>query len=75
MDDEMKKKPDNTLRIFCQNVNGLQIDAEGGDFKIVCLLMDDIQADIGAITEHNLDTTKYHIKSICQLSARADLKA
>jgi hypothetical protein len=73
--DEMKEKPDNTLRIFCQNVNGFQYDTEGGDFKDVCLLMDEIQADIGAITEHNLDTMKYHVKSICQLSAQADLKA
>jgi len=68
--DEMKEKPDNALRIFCQNVNGLQIDTEGGDVKDVCLLMNEIQADIGAITEHNLD-----VKSFCQLSARADLKA
>ena len=75
---EMKGTPDNTARplhIYCQNVNGLQLDAEGGDFKDVCLLMDEIQADIGAITEHNLDTTKYHVKSICHLSAQADLKA
>jgi hypothetical protein len=68
--DEMKEKPDNALRIFCQNVNGLQIDTEGGDVKDVCLLMNEIQADIGAITEHNLD-----VKSFCQLSAREDLKA
>jgi hypothetical protein len=73
--DEMKEKTENTLRIYCQNVNGLQLDAEAGDFKDVCLLMDEIQADIGAITEHNLDTMKYHVKSICHLSAQADLKA
>ena len=73
--DEMKEKSENTLRIYCQNVNGLQLDADGGDFKDVCLLMDEIQADIGAITEHNLDTTKYHVKSICHLSAQKDLTA
>ena len=62
----MGEKPDSVTRLYFQNVNGLQMDTVGGDFSEVCHTANEIQADIVCIAEHNLDTTKYHIKSIME---------
>lgn len=64
--DIMGEKPDSVTRLYFQNVNGLQMDTVGGDFSEVCHTANEIQADIVCIAEHNLDTTKYHIKSIME---------
>lgn len=64
--DTMGEKPESVTRLDFQNVNGLHINMEGGDFSEACHTANEIQADILCITEHNLDTTKHHIKSVME---------
>lgn len=63
--DELHPKEPNTLRIYCQNANGLRLDSRGGEFATICNIAHEVQADITAITEHNLDTSKFIVRKIC----------
>jgi hypothetical protein len=63
--DELQCKEPNTLRIYCQNANGLRLDQRGGKFATVCNIALKVQADIIGITEHNLDTNKFLFQKLC----------
>jgi exonuclease III len=68
--DELLEKPDHITRIYALNVNGLQLDARGGKFRELCTMAMAIRADITCFSEHNLDTTKHYVNSICQDTAQ-----
>jgi exonuclease III len=64
--DKIAEKEDHILRIYAQNVNGIKIDADGGQYKEICNLAKEVQADIFCFQEHNLDTTQFKIRQILQ---------
>jgi hypothetical protein len=66
----MNAKPTNTTRLYGQNVNGLSIDSLGGDITQICDTMLEAQIDIAGFTEHNLDTSKYHVINTCHTTIK-----
>ena len=71
--DVMVEKQSDSIRLFCQNVNGLKLDAQGGDYTALCHMTSEIQADVVCITEHNLDSTKHHVNQTCYDSLKNNL--
>jgi exonuclease III len=63
--DSLQLKDSNTFQIYCQNANGIRLDQTGGEFVTMCELSLEVQADVIAITEHNLDTQKFSIHKCC----------
>ena len=63
MGDVLQDKPAHVTRIYSQNVNGLIFDRLGGQFKEVCRIHKEVQADVFLGQEHNLDTTQLHVRS------------
>jgi hypothetical protein len=59
--DTLQNKADNVTRIYIQNVNGIQIQKDGGQFDVLCKIVKEVQADVLCIQEHNLDTTQYEV--------------
>jgi hypothetical protein len=57
-------KSQNTFRIYCQNINGLKLDAKGGDLSRISAFVHEYQCDMIAFSEINLDVTKYHVQKI-----------
>ena len=64
------EKPEETTRIYCQNVNGIRLEKDGGQFKELCSIHQEVQADILCIQEHNLDTTQYDVRTTLQQTAK-----
>jgi hypothetical protein len=62
--DILEEKPINITRIYSQNVNGLKLEKDGGQFTEICKIHQEVQADIICIQEHNLDTTQYKVQQI-----------
>lgn len=61
--DTLQESPsENITRIYCQNLNGLSWDKEGGKWPYVCDVIAGINADIACFTEINTDTNKFHIR-------------
>ena len=60
--DTLQNKADNVTRIYIQNVNGIQIQKDGGQFDVLCKIVKEVQADVLCIQEHNLDTTQYEVR-------------
>jgi hypothetical protein len=58
----LQPKDSNTFRIYCEKANGIQLDQKGGEFATMCELALEVQADVIALTEHNLDTQKFPIR-------------
>jgi hypothetical protein len=67
--DIMHEKPHNVTRVYSQNVNGIKLDEDGGRFKEICMIHQEVQADILCIQEHNLDTTEYKVTKIVRETA------
>jgi hypothetical protein len=64
---KLQEKEDDILRIYAQNVNGIKLDADGGQYKEICDLVKEVKADIlFCFQEHNLDTTQFKIRQILQ---------
>jgi len=63
--DHLQHKNENTFRIYFQNVNGLKLDALGGDFTEVCYVAAETQSDVLAIAESNLDFTQHYVRKTC----------
>jgi exonuclease III len=63
--DKLKQKEPNSFRIYCQNANGIHIDQRGGKFATLCAIALEVHADVMAITEHNLDTSKFIVRKVC----------
>ena len=51
-----------TLRIMFQNVNGINLDKDGGDFHSICKDLKTTDTDIMMIAEPNLCHRHYHVK-------------
>ena len=62
--DILEEKPITITRIYSQNVNGLKLEKDGGQFTEICKIHQEVQADIICIQEHNLDTTQYKVQQI-----------
>jgi hypothetical protein len=60
----LEEKGDHVTRIYSLNVNGLSIDRRGGRFDDLCKVGKEVQADIICYQEHNLDTTRSHVRSV-----------
>lgn len=58
------KRNDYVIRIYAQNVNGIRIDQDGGQYNEICKILTEVKADIFCFQEHNLDTTQYKVKNI-----------
>lgn len=71
---QLQAKLSQHTRIYCQNVNGLKLDQEGGDFTELCFLIKEVQADITGITEHNVDATKHYVNHLLFDNLRRKLK-
>ena len=57
------------LRVYASNVNGLRLDARGGQFDTLCKVHKEVQADIMCGQEHNLDTTQMPVRTILYKTA------
>lgn len=57
-----EEKTSKITRLYIQNINGIQIDSNGGELSTVTTEMSRMNADIIALIETNLDNTKYHIR-------------
>jgi hypothetical protein len=68
--DILTEKSHNLTRIYSQNVNGIQLEDDGGQFKEICTIHQEVQADITCIQEHNLDTTQYKVTKIIRETAQ-----
>jgi hypothetical protein len=60
--DTLQDKTNNTTRLYIQNVNGIKLHQDGGQFDELCTIFKEVQADIVCIQEHNLDTTQYDVR-------------
>ena len=58
------------IRIYFQNLNGLNWDAHGGKWPYICEVMEGIQVDIACFAEMNTDTNNHEVRrkmeQICQ---------
>jgi exonuclease III len=61
---DLVEKADDHTRIYVINLNGVSFDRRGGQFDTLCQQLKEIQVDVFCGQEHNLDTTKPHIRSI-----------
>jgi exonuclease III len=68
--DELLEKGNKVTRVYSLNVNGLSIDRRGGKFDDLCKVAKEVQTDILCCQEHNLDTTKYQVRSILYDTSR-----
>lgn len=71
--DKLEQKPDHVTRFFGQNVNGLKLDQEGGDFTELCRMGKEIQADVMGITEHNVDSTQHYVNNLLHESLHSNV--
>ena len=62
--DEIQAKPHHITRIYAINLNGIPLDARGGQFDTACRVLKEIQADVFCGQEHNLDTTQAPLRKI-----------
>ena len=59
----LQEERDNEIQIWCSNMNWLQFDRGGGKLSKICIYASELNTDIIALTEHNIDTNKYFVKS------------
>ena len=64
------KADDHSIRIYAQNLNGISLHKDGGQYKEICDILTEVKADIFCFQEHNLDTTKYEVKNILYETTR-----
>ena len=50
------------MRVYTQNLNGLNWDKDGGKWPYVCEAMDAISADVACFSELNVDTNRYNVR-------------
>ena len=62
--DDLLEKQSSITRIYVANVNGIPLDAQGGQFDTVCRVLKEIQADVFCGQEHNIDTTQAPLRKI-----------
>ena len=71
--DYLSKKPPNTIRIYIQNINGLNIEDIEGNFDNMAQHMHEAQADIMCFQEHNLSTEKQKNKETINKTYKTSL--
>jgi hypothetical protein len=57
-------RPKNTFRVYCQNVNGLKIDDQGGELQPISEFLREYQCNLVGLTEINLSVSKYKVRTI-----------
>ncbi len=65
------KNQDYVIRIYAQNVNGIRINQDGGQYKEICKILTEVKADIFCFQEHNLDTTQFEVKNVLRHNQQA----
>ena len=55
-------KSDGIFRQYYQNINGIRLDASGGDLPMIAATMRELQSDIVGFCEIKLDVTKYSVR-------------
>ena len=72
--DSFGEKPAKAFRVYCQNVNGINLGTQHGDFGELCHLMEGKAIDVLGVVEHNLDQTKSSVLSRCYDATRQILR-
>jgi exonuclease III len=68
-------KPTKTLRVFCQNINGLRLDAKGGDINQIIETIKELEIDVVGFSEINLDVSKYKVQKILSQAFHSGFEA
>ena len=63
-DDLLLNKDPNTFRLYYQNVNGIQLDEQGGDLHSICTIVQQLSCDLVGLCETKLDVSKYNVRKI-----------
>ena len=67
--DSLEEDPlEGTIRIYFQNLNGLNWDAQGGKWPYICEVMEGIQVDIACFAEMNTDTNNFDVRRKTNMS-------
>ena len=61
-DDLSPAKKPGVFRQYYQNINGIRIDATGGDLSTINAALNDLQCDVVGLCEIKLDVTKYQVR-------------
>ena len=61
--DTMDRKDTTTVRVFCQNINGIKYDELGGETEEIGHFMEKNEIDVLGITEHNVDNRSEKVAS------------
>jgi exonuclease III len=61
-DEMVYPKRKNTVRLYCQNINGLKLDEQGGDLNAINEFLNIYQCDLVGFSEINLDVSKYKVR-------------
>ena len=72
-DKMINPKPTHTLRLYAQNMNGIQLQPTGGDIPEICDHIIEHSIDNIGLIEHNLDQTKPSVTSALQKELRSPL--
>ena len=62
-DNLLLQKPANTIQIYVQNINGVNVKDIEGNYNTLAQHMHEAQADIMCFQEHNLATEKHEIRN------------
>ena len=62
--DLLNEKSDHVTRVYSLNVNGFALDRRGGQFDELCRIASEVQTDMIACQEINIDTTQPVVRSI-----------
>lgn len=57
-----EEKPSSVTRLYCQNLNGIKWDKEGGNWPATCEAISSIHADISCFTELNHDVNRHIVR-------------
>ena len=53
---------DQRIRIYIQNLNGLNWEKDGGKWTYICQVLESIKVDVACFSELNTDTNRYTIR-------------
>ena len=68
-------KQRNIFRVYCQNINGLKLDEQGGDIPPISEFVNQYQCDVVGFSETNLDSTKFSVQKIIKKNLNQLFKA
>ena len=73
-DELSQTKSPSTFRLYYQNVNGMQIDDQGGDFTAICSTIHRLGCDLVGFCEIKLDVSKYQVKKSISSSLHSQFR-